>query len=119
MWIVLFCLLVLFTTSADAQQVTDRTKVTNTTVTCGAGSVAALAVNENRNFLMFTNDHATQVIYLSNDGTGAPAAATVNNGIRVSAAGGSIMFDVKVPLGAFNCIATGATTPLLVSEGTK
>lgn len=99
--------------SVEAQQ-TDRTKVTNTTVSCGAASGAALAINENRNMLMLQNDHATQVIYVAID-----AVATLNNGIRVNAAGGQVTFTVKVPVGALTCIATGASTPLLISEGTK
>jgi hypothetical protein len=99
--------------SVEAQQ-TDRTKVTNTTVSCGAASAAALAANENRNFLLLVNDHATQVIYL-----GVDATAALNAGIRINAAGGSLKLDVKVPVGALTCIATGATTTLLISEGTK
>ena len=95
-------------------QTTDRTKVTTTTVVCGAASAPVLAANDNRNFLLFINDHATQVIYLQVD-----AVATLNAGIRVNAVGGSHQFNSKVPIGAFTCIATGATTNLLVVEGTK
>lgn len=99
---------------SEAQQVTDRTKVTLTTVSCGAASGAVLAANDLRNFLLFVNDHATQVVYLNVD-----AVAVLNTGIRVNAAGGSHQFNVKVPIGAITCIATGAATALLVVEGTK
>lgn len=100
--------------TGDAQQVTDRTRVVNTTVSCGVASGAALAANDSRNFLLLVNDHLSQVIYVAVD-----AVATVNNGIRINAAGGSHQFAVKVPIGALTCIATGAATPLLISEGNK
>jgi hypothetical protein len=107
----LVMLLGMLSIPADAQQVA-RTKVTLTTVSCGAASGAALAANDNRNFLMVQNDHATQVIYLQVD-----AVATLNAGIRVNAVGGTVIFSPVVPLGAITCIATGATTPLLITEG--
>jgi hypothetical protein len=120
MWMSALILVLLFSIPfpAAAQQ-TDRTKVTNTTVSCGAASATALAATDNINFILFVNDHATQVIYLANDGTTAGPTATLNNGIRVNAAGGAVMFDVKVPIGGWTCIASGAATPLLISAGTK
>jgi hypothetical protein len=114
-WILtLIVLLMLSIPSAHAQQTTDRTRVVNTTVACGVASGAALAANDTRNFLLLVNDHATQVIYVAID-----AVATVNNGIRINAAGGSHQFAAKVPIGALTCIATGAATPLLISEGNR
>jgi hypothetical protein len=109
-----FVLVLLMLSIPAAAQQSDRTRVTNTTVSCGVASGAALAANDNRNFLLLVNDHATQVIYVAID-----TVATVNNGIRINAAGGSHQFAVKVPLGALTCIASGATTPLLISEGVR
>jgi len=112
-WIIALFLVLALSIPAPAQQVT-RSKVTLTTVSVGAASGAALAANEDRNFLMLQNDHATQVVYCT---TGA--TATLNNGIRVNAVGGTIIFSPIVPLGALVCIATGATTPLLITEGAR
>ena len=91
-----------------------RTLVTHTTVSVGVGSGLALAANGQRNHVCLQNDHATQVVYCKWNAT-----AVVNQGMRVNAAGGTICFDYTVPSGLLNCIATGATTPLLVSEGVQ
>lgn len=59
--------------------------------------------------ITLTNDHASNVIYLSLGGT-----AVVGQGIRLNAAGGS--YTTSAYTGAVNAIATGAATPLLVTE---
>jgi hypothetical protein len=59
--------------------------------------------------ITLTNDHATNVIYLSLGGT-----AVVGQGIRLNAAGGS--YTTSAYTGAVNAIATGASTPLLIVE---
>lgn len=57
----------------------------------------------------FCNDHATQVVYLS-----LGAAAALNSGIRLNAAGGNIIIESYT--GPVFAIATGAATPVLVAE---
>lgn len=91
-----------------------RTLYTHTTVSVGAASGLALAANGARNSLVLQNDHATQVVYCK-----FGATAVLNQGIRVNAAGGILTFDYTVPTGLLNCIATGAATPLLVTEGVQ
>lgn len=78
-------------------------------VSIGGSNVAAVAANPNRERIILQNDHATQVIYLSLGGT-----AAANAGIRLNAAGGSILLEGYT--GAISAIATGASTPLLVTE---
>jgi hypothetical protein len=78
-------------------------------VSIGAVNVAAVAANGNRSTLILQNDHATQVIYCSLGGT-----AVANVGLRLSAAGGTVVLDGYT--GAVSAIATGASTPLLVTE---
>lgn len=98
-----------------AQQVTDRTAVTHTTVAVGAASAVALAANDNRNFLLLQGTHATQTIDCK-----FGATAVAGEGFRVAPNfATAITFAVKVPVGALNCIASGAATGLNVSEGTK
>lgn len=80
-----------------------------TAVSIGASNVAAVAANPNRSRIILQNDHATQVIYLSFGGT-----AVANVGLRLNAAGGSLTLDGYS--GAISAIATGASTPLLVTE---
>lgn len=78
-------------------------------VSISGSAVAAVPASNDRTRLYLQNDHATQVIYLSLGGT-----ATLNTGIRLNAAGGSVVLDNY--RGAISAIATGATTPLLVTE---
>lgn len=105
-----FLALLLLATPVDAF----RTTLTHTAVSVlvTPTSTAALAANGSRNFLKLQNDHGTQVIYCK-----FGAAAVVNEGIRVNAAGGEVTFDTGVPTGALNCTSTGGTSVLLVSEG--
>jgi hypothetical protein len=55
------------------------------------------------------NDHATQVVYLA-----LGATAVANQGIRLSAAGGS--YTTSAFTGAINAIATGAGTVVTFAE---
>jgi hypothetical protein len=82
---------------------------TGTAVSISGTASSAVTANVNRTRLWLQNDHATQIIYLSLGGT-----AELNKGIRLNAAGGSIVLDDYE--GAVSAIATGATTPLLVTE---
>ena len=66
-----------------------------------------------RSLLGLQNDHATAVIYCTVDGTDA----AVNTGIRVNTAGGTVLFDAKVPNGALRCVADAASVRLLYQEG--
>jgi hypothetical protein len=101
--------------SAEAQQVTDRTAVTHALVSIGAASAVALAANDNRNFLMLQNTHATQTIDCK-----FGATAVAGEGFRVAPAFAvAVRFDVKVPVGVLNCIASGGATGLNVTEGSR
>lgn len=79
-------------------------------VTCGAASVTVAAANPDRAEITIQNDHATQIIYLNL----GPEAAVLNEGIRLNAAGGS--WTSQAYTGQITGIATGATTPALVTE---
>ena len=61
--------------------------------------------------LLLQNDHATVVIYCK-----FAATAIVNEGVRLNAAGGALLFDIRIPVGAIRCVGTG-TGVLLINEG--
>jgi hypothetical protein len=82
----------------------------STAVACGAASVTVAAANPDRAEITIQNDHATQIIYLNL----GPQAAVLNEGIRLNAAGGS--WTSQAYTGQITGIATGATTPALVTE---
>lgn len=88
----------------------------STAVSVGASSVTLAPANAARCEITVVNDHATQVLYLTlntTDGSTVPTAV-VNSGIRLNAAGGS--WTSNAYLGPIAAIATGATTPALVTE---
>jgi hypothetical protein len=79
------------------------------TASVGGTAGSVVAANPNRVRLILGNDHASQVIYLSLGGT-----AELNKGIRLNAVGGQI--NLEGYTGAVSAIATGSTTPLLITE---
>lgn len=85
-------------------------------VSVGAASATIVQANNARSEITICNDHATQVAYLmlnTTDGTTVPTALA-NQGIRLSAAGGS--WTSNAYTGPIAAIATGAATVLTVSE---
>ena len=87
-----------------------------TNVSVGGTSTTLVQANKSRCEITIVNDHATQIVYLelnTTDGTTVPTA-TLNNGIRLNAAGGSWTSDAY--LGPVAAIATGASTVTLVTE---
>ena len=65
-----------------------------------------------RSLLGAVNDSAG-VVYCTVDDT----TATANTGIRLDAAGGSFLFDAKVPRGALRCYSAAGGSRLLIMEG--
>lgn len=78
-------------------------------VAVGGTTAEVAAANPDRAEITVQNDHATQVVYLA-----LGAAAVLNEGIRLNAAGGS--WTSNAYTGAVNAIATGAATGVLVTE---
>jgi hypothetical protein len=76
----------------------------------GASTQVSSGVKSSAGGRYFANDHATQVVYL----TLGPGPAVLNSGIRLNAAGGSIIIENYS--GPVFAIATGAATPVLVAE---
>jgi len=107
--IIIGFVVLVFVTNAEAFV---RMTLTHTVASVGVSSAQALAANTSRRYLKLINDHATQVIYCKFGVT-----AVVNEGIRINAAGGVVTFEDLMPMTALNCIATGASTPLLISQG--
>lgn len=93
----------------NAVSQTDTAKNGGDAVSVGTSTTVVAAANKDRAELFLQNDHATQTVYL-----GLGQAAVANKGIRLNAAGGSIVLTSYN--GAVNAIATGATTPVLVTE---
>ena len=83
-------------------------------VVAGVASVTILAANENRIFATIVNDSAN-IVYLF---FGTPAV--VNQGIRLNAAGGSLVCGLGTDIpytGIITGIATGAGSNVSVTEG--
>ena len=81
-----------------------------TTVSVGGTSTSVAAANPTRVEITITNDHASQIVYLKL----AAAAAELNKGIRLNAAGGS--YTTRAYTGEIRAIASGAATGVLVVE---
>lgn len=79
-------------------------------VSVGGSDTALVSANNGRAEITITNDHATQIVYLKLNG----AAAELNKGIRLNAAGGS--WTTQAYTGAIRAIASGAATTVLVTE---
>lgn len=112
---VLFALVALgfFTTAANASDFHVVT-FTHSEVVVGVASGAAIAANDEREYLLLVNDSDAS-IYL-----GIGVAAEMNKGIRINAGGGS--YEISPRNGNFttvdiNAIAIAATKTLMVTEG--
>lgn len=88
----------------------DTASEPGTAVTVGGTTTSLVAANNVRAEITICNDHATQLVYLKL-GT---AAAELNKGIRINAAGGS--YTTSAYRGAIQAIASGATTVVTVTE---
>ena len=85
-------------------------------VTVGSASTSVLAANANRKSALFVND-SDETIYLSVDGT----AATLNDGIRLNANGGSYSMnsdEANLTVLIVYAICTSGSKNLLVTEFT-
>lgn len=97
---------------------------TSSVVSVGGTTTALVGNNPGRNCLILQCDHATQVAYVtlatttsSPSGGSKPVAPTavLNSGIRLNAAGVGPIF-LWGYTGPAAAIATGASTPVLVTE---
>lgn len=79
-----------------------------------ASSTSVLAANNKRNYLLLQNDHATQAIWCK-----FGATAVANDGFKLNAAGGTIIFETSVPVALLNCIAQTGATIILTTEGVQ
>ena len=91
--------------------------VSHGTVAVTGASGTVLAANANRRYLLLQNDDASATIYLRL-GT---AAAVLNSGLRLNAAGGS--HEMTMPAGnlwtgAITGIVASGTARLLYTQGT-
>ena len=81
-------------------------------VTVGATSTSVIAANQDRTYLILTND-SNEVIYLGLDN-----AAESNKGIRLAASGGSVTFAGETLFkGAVNAICASGSKVLSIQEG--
>jgi len=78
-------------------------------VSVGTSDTVVLAANPSRTAVIFSNDHATGVIYLA-----LGKAATLNSGIRLSPVGGTqILYGYT---GSINGISTVAASGCCIAE---
>ena len=88
------------------------TTVTHTAVTVANATTAVAAANADRKWLLIVNN-SDETIYLK-----LGAAAVLNQGIRINAAGGALeLTDRSLYLGAVNGICASGGKVALVSEG--
>lgn len=85
--------------------------ITNLNVSIGTSSTQVLAANSNRKLLILVND-SDENIYVSLGGT-----ATLNNGIRLNANGGSFVLDNPIYKGVVNAISSSGSKTLAGVEG--
>jgi hypothetical protein len=83
----------------------------SSSATVGTSSASVLAANTGRVFLALVNDSDT-AIYIEFGG-----AASVNDGWRLNANGGGIIFDSVVPTDQIFAISASASKKLLILEG--
>ena len=84
-----------------------------TAPTVGTASVQLLALNLSRRYALIQNVSTSQDVYLTLDGT----AATLANGIKLAANGGSLELPNFAPTEAVFAIASSAGASLRVVEG--
>lgn len=94
--------------AASDVRATDTQTTANDSVSVGTSSATVAAANPDRICLWVSNDHATQVLYLS-----LGATAVASKGIRVSA-GQTVA--IREFTGAVYGIASGASTGVCVAE---
>jgi hypothetical protein len=88
------------------------TSVTHTAVTVGAATTAVAAANADRKWLLIINN-SDETIYLK-----LGAAAVLNQGIRINAAGGALeLTGGSIYVGAVNGICASGGKVALVTEG--
>ena len=87
--------------------------VTNFNVSVGTSSTAVRVSNTDRVMVALVND-SDAVIYIA-----LGEAATINNGIRLNANGGSIVIVNPTWTGTINAIATIASSTLVGVDGAK
>lgn len=98
-----------FINSRGAFLKSDVAKNPGSKVAVGGSDVQLVAANGDRVEVTVVNDHATQIVYLK-----LGAAAVLNEGIRLNAAGGS--YTTSAFTGEIRAIATGAGTNVTVAE---
>lgn len=82
----------------------------------GAAAVVALAADPTRQFLQIQNNHATQTLGFTLDGS-TPVigqAGTIVLAGGTGSAGGTATYDTFVPTGAVTIIGSGAATPATI-----
>ena len=85
---------------------------TSTAVTVGNTSTSVLAANPDRKAVVLVNDSDTDIyVELS-------ASATINEGVRLNAGGGSFRMDLStgIYLGAISAIASAGSKNMTVIE---
>jgi hypothetical protein len=88
------------------------TTVTHTPITVANATTAVAAANADRKWLLVVND-SDETIYVK-----IGAAAVMNQGIRINAAGGSLeLTGGSLNTGAVNGICSSGGKKLLVTEG--
>lgn len=97
------------TIAGNGVERTDIAKNPGDGIDVSGSNIQVVAANKDRVEVTLTNDHASQIIYLSLGGT-----AALNAGIRLNPNGGS--WSSGAYSGAISAIASGATTRLLRSE---
>lgn len=90
----------------------DRARA-STAVNVGTGSTPVLDADPSRTRAILTNDGAN-IIYVALSTNGQPPTAVVNSGIRLNAAGGSVVIDDYQ--GPISAISVTAATNLAVCE---
>ena len=86
---------------------------TTTKVSVGATSTAVLSANSDRKYFALVND-SNEDIYVDLSGT-----AVMNEGIRLSASGGSLVMEIGNAMytGAVSAICSSGTKNLTVTHG--
>jgi hypothetical protein len=88
------------------------TTVTHTPITVAALTTTVVAANADRKWLLLVND-SDETIYIK-----LGAAAVLNQGIRLNAAGGTLeLTEGSLYLGAVNGICASGGKILLMSQG--
>lgn len=98
--------------SVQAQVAPTQITPTQTQATVGVASANLVAASGTRKYLLVQNNGATD-IFLNLSG----AAATLTNGIKVAAAGGSYESSGSIVTGAITAISSASNSTVIVVEG--